>query len=183
MQDYIDSSRVNHSEAMPPQRLRAIWWIPGALLAVPIFGCCGIMAFFGYVGAVGPDTSVYTANRIPQRFMDTIDDVGALDEDEKILYFYSDAMTDILDGFYFVSDKKVVIYSHSFGDEPLTAIAFDDIVDADLYRDESFFDDSEITLYLKDDQVLSFPVSSDSDRDQQFFDAIYEKIKTEAADI
>ena len=84
-------------------------------------------------------------------------------------------MTDIRDGFYFISDRKVVIYSEGTGDSPLTAIPFDDIIDVALYRNKSFFEDSEITLHLEDGQVLSFPVSSEYHRDQQFFDAIHDR--------
>jgi hypothetical protein len=120
--------------------------------------------------------AIYTGNRIPSEFLRTIESVGALDDDESILYFYSDAMTDIRDGFYFVSDRKVVIYSQATGESPLAAIPFDDIVDVELYRNESFFVDSEITIYLKDGRVLSLPVSSEYDRDQQFFDAIHDRI-------
>ena len=89
-------------------------------------------------------------------------------------------MTDISAGFYFVSDRKVVIYSQATGDSPLTAIPFDDIIEVKLYRNESFFEDSEIMLYLEDGQVLSFPVSSEYERDQLFFDAIHDRTAKES---
>jgi hypothetical protein len=178
MQDFTDSPMIGGTQVQPPQRSRALWWLLSGCATVVILGCGGLVAAVAYLGTYGPDTSVYTGNRIPARFLRTMEDVGALESGETILYFYSDAMTDIRNGFYFVSDRKVAIYSQTTGGTPLTAVPFDQIAEAELYRDESFLDDSEITLQLHDGQVLSFPVSSEFDRDQQFFDAIQERIET-----
>jgi hypothetical protein len=145
----------------------------GMLVAVLVVGLV-------YVGAVGPDTAVYTGNQVPRRFLDIARRVGALEEGERLLYFYSDAFVDIKEGFYFVSDRKVVIYSESAGETPLTSVPFDAISDLEIDRNESFFIDSEITLYLKDGQVLSFPVSSEHDKDEAFFDAIRQRVPEEA---
>ncbi len=152
------------------------WLLVGTGLFV-ILSCGGILVWVMYIATVSPATSVYTGNQVPARFTNTMRRVGALDDDETILYFYSDAMfSDIRDGFYFVSDKKVVIYSESAGGAPLTVVQFDEIADVDLYRNESFFEDSEITLELKDGRPLSFPVSSELDRDQRFLDTIKSRV-------
>ena len=102
--------------------------------------------------------------------------VDALDDDERILFFYSDALDDIREGFYFVSDKKVVIYSETFGDAPLSKIAFDEIAHVELVRDTSWLSDSEILLELNDSIMCSFPVSSELDKDQLFFEAIRSRL-------
>lgn len=158
-------------------RKKPVWfWLllgGGVLFVLPCGGCLGWVV---YIGVVGPETSVYTGNEVPSRFIDTMKSVGALEDGETMLYFYSDAMTDIKDGFYFVSDKKVAIYIEGAGVKPLTAIKFDEITDLDLYRDESFFEDSEITLELEDGRPISFPVSSEADGDQRFFDEIVSRV-------
>jgi hypothetical protein len=152
-----------------------LWLLVGAgvLFCLP---CGGVFAWVFYIGAVGPETSVYTGNQVPARFVSTMKDVGALDDDESILYFYSDAMTDIRNGFYFVSDKRVVVYSNQTGGTPLTAVPFDEITEVDIVRDESFFEDSVITLELECGLPVSFPVSSDAGGDQRFFDAIQSRV-------
>lgn len=156
---------------------RPLWfWLLVGTGLVVILSCGGIVVWAMYIGTVGPDTSVYTGNQVPARFTNTMRSVGALDDDETIFYFYSDAMSDIRGGFYFVSDKKVVIYSESAGGVPLTVVQFDEIADVDLYRNESFFEDSQITLELKDGRPISFPVSSELDRDQRFFDTIKSRV-------
>jgi len=124
-----------------------------------------------------PETSVYAGNEVPNPFIETMKSVGALEEGETILYFYSDALTDIRDGFYFVSDRRVVIYSQATGGSPLTTVGFEEIAEMNLDRDESFFTDSQITLELKDGRPLSFPVSSEVGGDQRFFEAIETRVE------
>lgn len=175
MRDFTNSPLLEPTGERPHRSSCAIWWLVGGAAGFILLSCGGILGFMVYLGAYGPETSVYTGNRIPSRFLRTIDSVGALDDDETIVYFYSDAMTDIRDGFYFVSSKKVAVYSQQTGDEPLTAIPFEEIEDVDLYRNESFFEDSEITVYLKNGRIVSFPVSSEFDRDQQFYEAIQDR--------
>ena len=175
MDEYHDPSSLEPPAAH--RSWRVLWWFLGGIAAATIIGCGGMIAYIGYIGAYGPDTAVYTGNRIPTRFIQTMKEVGALDQDEQILFFYSDAMTDIRDGFYFVSDQRVVIYSTVTDGDPLTLIPFDEIAEVEIYRNESFLMDSEITLTMQDEAILSFPVSSEYDRDQMFFEAIQERVK------
>ena len=149
----------------------------GLLICLP---CGGGLIWVIYLGVYGPETTVYAGNEVPNRFIATMKDVGALDEEEDVLYFYSDAMSDVRNGFYFVSDKKVAIYTEAAGGTPLTVVRFEEIADLELYRNESFFEDSRITLQLKDGRPVSFPVSSETGGDQRFFDAI--KSRTETGD-
>jgi len=179
MQDCGQSESL-YGPGAPRRRGARLWlWIllgVGAFVALLCGG--GIMALV-FVVVRGPETSVYTGNQVPQRYVDVIRDVGALDDGETILYFYSDALADIRDGFYFVSDKKVAVYSQSAAGSPLTAVPFDQIADVQLFRNESFFEDSQITLELKDGTPVSFPVSSEYDKDQEFSDAIAERVPGE----
>ena len=162
----------------PPKKgSNALWWILGGMGAMFLLCCGGGLGFVMYIGTVGPETSVYTGNNVPSRFVKVMKDEGALDDDETLLYFYSDGLTDIRDGFYFVSDKKVVVYTQGTGATPLTAMPFDQIESAELFRNESFLEDSQIIIFLKDGTPVSFPVSSEFDRDQKFFDEIQSRIK------
>lgn len=166
-------------EYQPPRRRSGLRWLVFLLGGVALFAllsCGGCMIWVIYLGTYGPETSVYAGNEIPNRFIETMKSVGALEEGETILYFYSDALTDIRDGFYYVSDRRVVVYSQAAGGSPLTTVAFEEIAEMNLDRDESFFTDSQITLGLKDGRPLSFPVSSDVGGDQRFFEAIETRV-------
>ncbi len=174
MQEPGHFNAFDSSPEPAPRRKGMPWWgwliITGVVVIVlPCFGCVG---WFAYVVTVAPETSVYTGNQVPQRFLDTAADVGALEPDEKIKFFYSDAISDIRDGFYFVSNKRVVIYSEDDSTQPLTVVEFDQIEEASLVRDTSFINDSTIYIDLKDGTPISFPVSSENDGDVRFFEAI-----------
>ncbi len=82
-----------------------------SLLVLP---CAGLVGWLVYVSDSIPEASVYPGNRVPKRFIATMQEVGALEEGEKLLYFYSDAMTDIRDSFCFVSNKRVVTYRENW---------------------------------------------------------------------
>jgi hypothetical protein len=161
---------------MPGPRSGRVWvWVLVAVGGVTMLLCGGVVAWVVYLAAYGPETSVYTGNQVPRRYIEIMKSVGALDDDETILYFYSDAMTDIRDGFYFVSDKKVVVYVQS-AEEPLTVVHFDEIAMSELRHSDALFTDGEITLMLKDGRPISFPVSGESGKDQKFLDAIRQRM-------
>ena len=59
---------------------------------------------------------------------------------------------------------------------PLTVVPFEEIATVELFRDESFFMDSTIVIELRDGTPISFPVSSESDGDIRFFEAIEDRV-------
>jgi len=171
-----------HGEPRPTRRRIGLGWLSlviGGVAFLGVISCGGCGIWFVYLGTYAPETSVYAGNEVPNRFIETMKSVGALEEGETILYFYSDALTDIRDGFYFVSDRRVVVYAEAAGGSPLTTVGFDEIAELDIVRDESFFTDSQITLELKDGRPVSFPVSSEVGGDERFFEAIEERVAEE----
>ena len=175
---------------VPPQQAPASpkrgvpWW--GWLLivvgAIVLLMCAGVIGFIGYVAAVAPDTKAYTGNEVPSKYMTVVRDLGLLEPGEQIRFLYSDALGDIKDGFYFVSDRKVVVYIAD-ASTPATKVPFTRIVDAEIDRSDSFFEDSTITLTLDDDSVVTFPVSKELDRDKLFHEAIQKSIKRNAGSV
>jgi len=129
--------------------------------------CSGGIVFIMYLGFYGPEISVYighpmaiTIHAYHRRLWTTMRKFSSSIRTQRL--------TSVMPSTSPVTER-VVIYSQANHDPPLTAIPFADIVDVELYRNESFFEDSEITLYFEDDQVFSVPVSSEFDRDQQCF--------------
>ena len=179
MQQYSPLSPESLAYHQPKPRKSRLWlWLLAGVGGFIIIVCAGLVGFIIYAGT-GPDTSVYTGNQVPQRFIETMKSVNAMDDDESLLFFYSDGFRDIKDGFYFVSDKKVVVYFDDAAGPPLTIIQFDEIADLELARNESFFVDSQITLILDDGSAVSFPVSSEFGKDKKFFDAIERRTNVE----
>jgi hypothetical protein len=156
----------------PAKRQRRVWiWIVVGTAAGILLSCAGCFGVLAWIGTAGPETAVYSGERVPSRFTETMREIGALDDGEQIAYFYSDAVVDIKSSFYFVSDRRVVVYSDT-ARPPLVEVSFDEIESVELYREESFFIDSEIVLELADGSSVSFPVSSEREGDVRFAEAI-----------
>jgi hypothetical protein len=142
--------------------------------ALVLLSCGGLLAFLVHVGTVGPETKVYAGNEVPARFADTLRELNLLEPGEQIRYFYSDALKDIRDGCYFVSDRKV--YKRDSA-TPATLVKFDQIADVQLAASDSTWTDGSITLTLRDGQTVGFPVSSEQGRDKLFLKAIQDQVK------
>ena len=175
MEDHFAAAAPFAAAPSPPSR-RSRWWI-WVIVAVGgvVMSCAGCVGVLAWIGTVGPDTAVYAGNNVPDRFVETMRDVGAIEDGEQILYFYSDAFVNIRNGFSFISDRKIALYSRDVRPH-LTTVLFENIVDVQIYRDESFFTDSEISIVLSNGMPLTFPVSSEYDRDVRFFDAIRDRV-------
>jgi hypothetical protein len=146
----------------------------GSVFLLSCVGCCGGVMWFG---AVTPETFVYAPNEVPAKYLQRARDLGVLGPDEEVIWFYSDALFDVAEGMYFVTDQHVVIYREDVGMQPDLQIPYHEIQQADLHRDTSFVVDSMIELTLDDGSVVAFPVSSEMDRDEKFFDVIDQRIQ------
>lgn len=162
----------------PPRGNRWVWPVLGGC-GLLILICVALLIWFFYRAAQGPETDVYTGNEVPREYFDTMKELGAIEPDERVDYFYSDSFAHIRDGFYFVSDRRVVVYSAESGAGSLTAVPFADIADVRLDREESFFVDSQVTLKLKDGRIVSFPLSSEHEGDVHFVETIRERVGPE----
>ena len=124
-----------------------------------------------YIGATGPDTKAIPGRQIPARFVSQIRNLKLLEPGEQIQYFYSDALFNIEEGFYLLTDRKVVIYSRNL-DDPSVLIPFSDIADLQFDASDNWVDDSQITLELTDGSYASFPVSAQGGGDQNMYAAL-----------
>ncbi len=140
---------------------------------VLLFGGC--FAFFAYIGANGPETYVVAGNQMNADYMTTIEDLELIEDGERILYFYSDAILDITDGMYFCTDRKVVVYQGE-AYEPFISVNYDEITDMDMDQSTSILEDSTINLYLEDGSIVYFPISIEKGGDKRFYDTIKEKV-------
>ena len=159
---------------VPPHGRRGLSplaWVLIVLGVLTFLACAGFLGLSAYVGTVGPGTRVYAGNEVPKKFVDVANELRLLDAGESIKFFYSDALTDVRNGMYFVTDRKVVVYK-SDAAAPATIVPFVKIADADLESSTSWAEDGSITLHLTDGSVVVFPVSGEGKRDKLMFEAI-----------
>lgn len=158
----------------PPRKSNVIKWVIVLVIGVPVSVCVAIGAVCMYIGAMSPDAKVLSGRQVPARFVRQIRDLGVLQADEQIEYFYSDALTNIENGFYLLTDRKVVVYSREF-EEPAIIVPFEDIVDAEAEYSDTWLEDGTIVLTLSDGTSVSFPVSSQGGGDRRMFSALKKK--------
>ncbi|MFT6243695.1 MAG: hypothetical protein ACJA0U_001945 [Salibacteraceae bacterium] len=137
-----------------------------------VLGVIGLM----YVGANSPETYIYTENEIPEEYLEILDELTPLNKNENVLFFYSDALFDIKDGIYALTDQRLIIYCQEW-DDPEAIIEFDDIVNLNIEYDDSFLTDSFITVETDYEMIVEFPVSSEKGRDKQFFQYLEQKVR------
>lgn len=129
------------------------------------------LVFIFYIGTAGVPVEVLAGAQLPTDYLETIRETGVLDDDEDVVFFYSDALMDIRDGFYLLTDRKVVVYSATYSD-PAIPVPFDDIRDLEVEFDDSFLADSTVWITRSDGSTVSFPLSSERGGDKRFYEAL-----------
>ncbi|MDF1798775.1 MAG: hypothetical protein P1V81_06340 [Planctomycetota bacterium] len=149
----------------------------GRLLRGSAIGCSVLfLLLFGaliYLGNTGPDVAIYVGADVPKRYLTQLEELGVLEPDETLRYFYSDGLLNIEEGFYFVSDRNLVLYMDAW-EEPETIIPLTSIVRLEPSFDDSYLTDSSVTIETDFGLVATFPLSSEGQRDRDFVRAIEE---------
>lgn len=141
-----------------------------------------ILGTFYTIGVLGPETHIYLGQEVPGRFIEKVNELDLLEPEEKIKYFYSDALMDIKEGLYFVSDQKLVVYS-TLMEDSVSIIPFEEMINLRVYFDESFFEDSYIYVETSDGYEIGFPLSSEKGRDKLFYSYLQEKTGIEGSEL
>lgn len=135
----------------------------------------GIIALM-YIGANTPATHIYSENEIPVKYREELNKLSLLSGDEKIVFFYSDALLNITDGLYILTNEHVILYVAEW-DEPKLKMNYSEIDFIDIDYDDSFLNDSFITIENEQGLMVKFPVSSEKGRDHDFFNYLQKKVE------
>jgi hypothetical protein len=159
---HAHNKRLIEQESGPRKRSAAFYVLTGfGVLAI------GLFIWLIVVSANGPGTEVVPGRQLKAKYVEFALNEGLMDPSEQIQFWYSDAFSDFTDGFYFFTDKKVVVYNNSW-DEPALLMPFDSIQNISFRPDPSFLEDSQLFLELTDGTYVNFPVSSDKGGDLRF---------------
>ncbi len=126
------------------------------------------------IGSICPETYIYLGHQVPKKYLSEIRSIDLLESDDKIKYFYTDAMFDIKNGMYFVTDRNLVLFCNDW-EEAGIIIFLDKIVRVDVEYDESFFNDSLVYVETTTGFEVCFPLSSDHGRDKDFVKYLKQK--------
>jgi hypothetical protein len=133
-----------------------------------------------YVGLVGPETRVVAGHEVSKHQAKIIGQLGLLQPGERIQYFYSDAVVDIRNGMYFVTDRRLVLYCKDWEKTSQEAV-FGEISRIEGELKDSFWEDSTIHVTLKGGETLEFPLSNEKGGSRRFFDYLKSKAPKAAA--
>lgn len=146
-------------------------------------GCFSVLFGLGlavliYLGFNTMPTHVSPGELISKKHLAALESLDLVDPTETILYYYSDAIMDIKESVYLLTDKRLVLHNEVWN-KPTWKIQFKDIDSVEIQRDESFFVDSYVSVTLINGEDVSFPLSSENELDlaflnklQQFIDGI-----------
>ncbi|MDM4019503.1 hypothetical protein [Roseiconus lacunae] len=159
------------STAKPaPSRLLLI---VAAVIALPLFAIVTLIGAVGWGLMTGrvADTKVLAGNKLQPRITQTVSASAGLAPGERILYFYSTAMTPEGDG-NLLTDQRVISYVDDGTGAWCSSIAIDDIESVDFIKSDSWLEDSTIVVTSSDGSELTLYASNEGDGDAQFVDAI-----------
>ncbi len=167
------------SAAGVPASSGKLWlWVLGGLFSL---GGVALLGGLVYIGSVSPDTAVIPGAQVPERFMTQIRGLSLLEPGERLLFFYSDALIDLEEGCYLLTDRKVVVYRKEYAN-PKVIVPISQIKDMDATWSDSFWEDSQITLTLADDSQVWFPLSSEKGGDKAFVDTLKKRWEAQTQD-
>ncbi len=145
----------------------------GATAVLMVILMCGGVI---YLGRVTPETRALAGSQLTKRNVDTIRELGLLDDGERIKYFYSDGMLSIDEGMYFFTADKIVVYGENL-DPPATMVAYEDVADISADFSDSWWVDGAIWIELTDGTPLVMPISSEGGVDELFFESLVQTWK------
>lgn len=151
------------------------------IVAAPVLIVLLSLIGLGLMSTVGvfPSTRVQAASEIFASDREILIDKGIVSEKEKLEYFYSFGITDILEGGNVLTDKFVTLY---FTDEnaelKIYQIPIYDIVGIEIQSDGGSFEPSVYRVKTADPDVwINLILSAENKGDKTFVSAVRSKIK------
>ena len=137
-----------------------------------ILMCSGLI----WIGSVSPETRARAGSQRTRRILDTIRELGLLDDGDRIRYFYSDGLLSIEEGMYCFTDAKIVVYGENL-DPQATMVGYENVADISADLSDSWWVDGTIWIELSDGTPLAMPISCEGDVDELFFDSLVQTWK------
>jgi len=124
-----------------------------------------------------PETFVVEGDQLSTEQQATIESLGVLEPSERILFFYSDGMWDIAEGFYMLTDQALILWGDEFmqegKQEPAVRLPLDQITSIDVEYSDSWYEDSAVNVE-SGEWIYQFPLSSENGGDRSFITALEE---------
>ena len=152
----------------------------GIVIAVPIIAVLALLGFVGWGLTTGhiADTKVVAGNKLPPRVVKSVSAAAGLEPGERILYFYSSAITPTGDG-NLLTDQRVISYVDDGTEAWRESIAIEDVVSVEFKQSVSWLEDSTIVVTSSDGTELTLYACNEGGGDARFVEAIRAAAKQE----
>jgi len=157
-------------ERRPRSTLRVIAGIAFVLSGAAFVLVIGLVSWGLMTGRLS-DTKVLPGNKLAARTVEIVSVSADLGPSERILYYYSTAMTPAGEG-NLLTNLRVISYVDYGTDVRRDSIAVEDIVLVEFVQSESWEDDSSIIVTSSDGFELTLYASPEGGADRRFFEAI-----------
>ena len=144
-------------------------------ICVILFGLVsiGIMSMIGVL----PPTDVVPGNKVYENQRDVLISNNIVTKDETIEYYYSEGSFSLLDGGSVLTDHRVIIYFHDENDElQVYGLYFDEISSVDFQEKGNWYNTFYKVSTHDPENWLVLELSTESDGDRRFVDALKTKI-------
>ncbi len=137
----------------------------------------GFIAFIfiglALLGIITPETEVIPGRQLKAKYVNFVREHRLLGPSETIEFWYSNGFPSFENGFYFFTNKKVVLYNEDW-EEPVIEVKLHEILDIEYYENPSVLEDGYVQIQLMDNSTVIFPLSSENDGDQKFIKRLKE---------
>lgn len=159
-------------ERPAPPKSRAFLWVGllGCGCVAPVVALTVFIVVVGILEGTGaiPPTGATPGADLPAAVRTMLIEEGFLEEDEKILYFYSSGLFSYRATGAFFTDRRVVALWENDGELTVESTTYDDIVAIEPEFDDEFWADSVIVVETRNGDLLELWVSNENGRDRAF---------------
>lgn len=147
--------------------------IAGALLT----GIMGLALLGLFLPDTAPETAVLTGDQLSTDLHAIIASLDILEPTETILYFYSDGVWDIKEGFHMLTDQALILWGEEFASEgtgirvPVVRLPLAEITSIGVSYSDSWLEDSAVSVDSGGWHYY-FPLSSENGGDRNFITAL-----------
>lgn len=145
--------------------------------SILFFGSLSVIVVFmislqkGYI----PATGALPLGKIPPRQIAQLVDMGVIEPEEEVHYFYSAGMFSIREDGNLFADRRVISYQELDGQLDVYEANYNDIASIQFTPSSSTFEDSTITINLTNGDWFILYVSPESNGDDTFYERIHER--------
>ncbi len=115
-----------------------------------------------------PDSAAVPGHQLHESTLSFLREEGLLEEDERVLYYYSDGTFSFREDGNFFTDQRVISYWLEGDDIVMQSATYPEIADITPKFEDSILGNSEIWLDLEGGEQLYLIVANESDLDEEF---------------